>query len=238
MNAERPARQRLDKLLSSRGYCSRREARDLIRSGAVTVEGFSDPGVSDKVLAGAVRIDGEPIDPETLTLALHKQAGYTCSRSEEPSVYTHLPQRYLARDPGIESVGRLDKDTTGLLLFTDDGQLLHRITSPKKHVAKYYVVTLAKPLRGDESAVFRSGTLLLDGEKDPCLPAELQPRGEREALVILREGRYHQIKRMFEALGNSVECLHRCAIGGLTIEDIPEGEFKILTEADIQRIFE
>lgn len=229
--------QRLDRLLSSRGYCSRRDVRAWLRDGVITVSGEPADDPSQRVLPAEVRVDGEPLDPASITLALHKPIGCTCSRSEEPSVYSFLPQRYQAREPSVESVGRLDKDTSGLLIFTDDGQLLHRITSPKHHVAKRYLATLADALRGDEVERFASGTLMLEGERDPCLPAQLQPLSGTTALITVYEGRYHQVRRMFAAVGNRVEALVRTSIGDLTVDGIAEGEYKMLGPQEISAIF-
>ena len=114
-------------------------------------------------------VDGEPLDPPPgLALMLHKPLGVTCSHKEAgPLVYDLLPERWRRRDPAISTVGRLDKETSGLLLLTDDGALLHRIISPRSHVAKRYVATLDRPLRGDEAEIFASGTLMLEGEDKP-----------------------------------------------------------------------
>jgi 16S rRNA pseudouridine516 synthase len=134
-------------------------------------------------------------------------------------------------------VGRLDRDTSGLLLLTDDGALLHRITSPKSHLAKVYEATLASDLRGDEAATFAAGTLLLEGEAKPLLPAELDVLGPRLVRLTLHEGRYHQARRMFAAVGNHVAALHRVAIGGMGLEGIASGEWRRLDEQDRSRLF-
>ncbi|MCC5853221.1 MAG: pseudouridine synthase, partial [Alkalimonas sp.] len=132
----------------------------------------------------------------------------------------------------LNPVGRLDLDTTGLLLITDDGQWLHRITSPKHHVAKTYRVWLADPIPADAAAKFGEG-VLLRGEKDPTLPAELEVVAEREALLTIHEGRYHQVKRMFAALGNKVVRLHREKIGDFQLPaDLVEGEYRQLRDTE------
>ena len=228
---------RLDKLLSNRGYCSRSEVKNLIRSGYVLVAG-EKPKASDlSVEPEQVTFEGEALDPgEGLILMMHKPSGYTCSRKELGEViYDLLPERYSRRNPPLSSVGRLDKDTTGLLLITDDGALLHKLTSPKYKVAKIYEVLLEQDLRGDEGAVFKSGTLILEDEQEPLEPAELMVTGARSATLSITEGRYHQVKRMFEAVGNKVVGLHRSKIGDLTLEDLPEGEFRQLEAAEIQK---
>jgi 16S rRNA pseudouridine516 synthase len=145
-------------------------------------------------------------------------------------VYDLLPPRWKARDPIVSPVGRLDKETSGLLLFSDDGQLLHRLTSPRHHQPKVYHATLAEALRGHEGELFAAGTLLLEGESKPLLPAELEVLGPREVRLTLHEGRYHQVRRMFAATGNAVTTLHRMAIGGLALDALAlaPGEWRLL----------
>lgn len=225
---------RLDKLLSSRGYCSRGDVGTLIKWGAVAVNGETPRNGSLKVDPAEVTFEGEPLDPgEGMLLMLHKPVGYTCSRSDTGSlVYELLPERYSRRNPVLSSVGRLDKDTSGLLLFTDDGQALHRLTSPKMRLDKVYEVTLAEPLAGNEGEIFAAGTLLLEGEEKPLLPAELEVLSPTMCRVVLHEGRYHQARRMFAAVGNRVETLHRSRFGPLTLAGLPEGEFRALSPAE------
>ncbi|MBN8550893.1 MAG: rRNA pseudouridine synthase [Deltaproteobacteria bacterium] len=227
---------RLDRLLSNRGYCSRSEVKDLIRHGYVLVNGEKPKGADANVDPATVTFEGEALDPgEGLILMLHKPAGYTCSHKELGEViYDLLPERYSRRNPPLSSVGRLDKDTTGLLLVTDDGALLHKLTSPKYKVAKLYEVELESDLRGDEKALFASGTLVLEDEEDALEPAELSILDSRHVTLSITEGRYHQVKRMFEAVGNKVLRLHRSKIGELTLEGLPEGEFRELTESEVQ----
>jgi 16S rRNA pseudouridine516 synthase len=169
---------------------------------------------------------------------LHKPVGYTCS-TKDPGriVYDLLPPRYRLRSPLLSSVGRLDRDTSGLLLFTDDGALLHRISSPKSKLSKVYEATLANELRGDEAELFASGTLMLESEQTPLLPAELEVVDTRHARLTLHEGRYHQVRRMFAAVGNHVEALHRSRIGGLGLGDLVAGEWRMLDEADRTELF-
>ena len=160
---------------------------------------------------------------------LHKPAGYTCSTTDPGRVvYELLPPRFRLRNPIIAPVGRLDRDTTGLLLLTDDGPLLHRIISPKSRIPKVYEATLARDLTGEEAAVFAAGTLMLRSETTPLEPAVLEPLGPRRARLTVTEGRYHQVRRMFAAAGNHVEALHRTAIGGLGLDDLAEGKWRLL----------
>lgn len=222
---------RLDKLLSSLGYCSRREVAPLIKDGVVThTDGF--PLKPDtKVLHDEIRFEGEPLDPpQGIVILMHKPLGYVCSHDDGEGrlVYDLLPPRWRRRDPKISTIGRLDKDTSGLLLLTDDGALLHRLTSPKHKVPKVYEATLNRPLNGNEGSIFASGTLMLNGEKTPCLPARLEVIDPIHARLEIVEGRYHQVRRMFAAVGNHVTTLHRVSFGELTLGDLEEGKYQIL----------
>jgi 16S rRNA pseudouridine516 synthase len=230
---------RLDRLIANLGYGSRREVQGWCREGYITDRAGTPLRHDANVEAANVLFDGEELDPVApLTLMLHKPAGYTCSNKDTGRlVYELLPERYRFRDPVLSSVGRLDRETSGLLLFTDDGALLHRIISPKQHVPKVYEIVVADPLRGDEAELFGSGTLMLDGEDTPLKPAGFERLGEHSARLTLHEGRYHQVRRMFGALGNRVVELHRSAMGALTLEGLEEGQWRRLGETDLQRVF-
>lgn len=220
---------RLDQLLSRFGYCSRREAADWIRRGRVTADGGALLKPDQRAEPGAVLVDGKPVEfPQGLLIALHKPAGYASSHdpSESPLLYDLLPPPWLRRNPGPVSVGRLDRETTGLILITDDGALAHRLTSPKHDVEKTYEVTVSAPLPDGLPELFSAGTLVLRGESKPCLPARLEITGIHTARVFLSEGKYHQVRRMFASQGCPVTRLHRTAIGTLTLEGIPEGEWR------------
>ena len=166
---------------------------------------------------------------------MHKPVGLVCSHDdgEGQLVYDLLPSRWRQRNPKISTIGRLDKETSGLLLLTDDGQLLHRLTSPKHHVPKLYEVTLDRPLKGDETTLFASGTLMLNGEKIPCLPAKLTIVDDMHVTLEITEGRYHQVRRMFAAVGNHVTALHRSRIGDLTLGDLKIGEYRVVSQDEI-----
>lgn len=230
---------KLVKHIANLGYGSRKQVQWLFREGRVTDADGEVLYADDAVPLEAVRIDGEPLDPPPgLLLMLHKPLGVTCSTKDTGRlVYDLLPPRYRLRDPLLSTVGRLDRDTSGLLLLTDDGQLLHRIIAPKSRLPKVYLATLAQDLRGDEAALFAAGTLMLDGEKTPLLPAELDVLDARRARLTLHEGRYHQVRRMFAAVGNHVEALHRERVGGLTLGDLPDGQWRALDEGDRARLF-
>ena len=230
---------RLDKLVANLGYGSRRDVQGLVRAGRIRL-GEALATEADRKLTAAeaadLLIDGAPIDPlPGVVLLMNKPLGLTCSTKEAgPLVYDLLPERWRRRDPPLSTVGRLDKDTSGLLLLTDDGALLHRIISPKTHLPKRYRATLARPLRGDEAEAFAAGTLMLDGETKPLLPARLEVLGPTEAHLTILEGRYHQVRRMFAAVSNHVVALRRVALGELCLpDDLGEGEFRVLSEAEI-----
>lgn len=226
-----PAARRLDQLLANLGYCSRSEARDFIDDERVTIDGIPAHSASQKANPAAVRIDDEPLDhPDGLLLLLHKPLGLVCSHDfrEGPNIYSLLPDRWRRRNPQITSIGRLDKDTSGALLLTDQSPLVHRLTSPKHKVPKVYRATVDRDLSADLIAVFASGTLMLEGETHPCAPAELRLLGPREAELVLIEGRYHQVRRMFAACGAAVVTLHRSQFGPLTLGDLAPGQFRAL----------
>lgn len=227
---------KLVKLLANLGYGSRTQVERHLRKGLAT-------DLNGKVLSGKesprhgeVLFKGEPLDPPApLTILFHKPAGYTCS-TDDPgdTIYDLLPARFALRNPILSPVGRLDKDTTGLLLMTDDGQLLHRLISPKHHVPKTYVVTLDRPLEGHEPELFSGGELVLRGEDSPLMPARMEVLGEKEAKITIEEGRYHQIRRMFAAAGNHVVGLKRVAVGKLQLpDDLAEGEWRILDSTEL-----
>ena len=231
---------RLVRLIANLGYGSRKEVAWMFREGRITDPDGEVLYADDKVEHGHIRIDGEPLDPPTgLVLMMHKPLGVTCSRKDKGRVvYDLLPPRYRVRDPALSTVGRLDRDTSGLLLFTDDGALLHRIISPRAEVAKIYEATLAQDLRGDEQALFASGTLMLESETTPLLPAKLEVLAPRHARLYITEGRYHQVRRMFAAAGNHVETLQRTAIGRLQLDGLQTGAWRQLDANDVARIFE
>lgn len=236
---------RLDRLLANLGYGSRREMQALAKNGRITLDGTPVRDADQKVaitpdLPNHLQIDGKPIDPPPgIALMLHKPLGVTCSHKEAgPLVYDLLPTHWRMRDPAVSTIGRLDKETSGLLLLTDDGSLLHRVISPKNHVAKRYRATLDRPLTGDEAQTFAAGGLMLEGETKPLLPAVMETVSPTEALLTLTEGRYHQVRRMFAAMGNHVTALHRESVGGLSLpDDLAAGEYRLMTEADVAAVF-
>ncbi len=231
---------RLVRLVANLGYGSQKEVRGMIRDGRLTSEDGTPLTAESRLDHRLIRLDGEGLDPGPgMVLMLHKPFGYTCSTSDPGRVvYELLPERFGRRNPVLAPVGRLDRDSTGLLLMTDDGALLHRITAPRSHVPKTYEVTLARPLTGEEAAVFASGTLMLRSETTPLAPALLEAVEPCRARITIVEGRYHQIKRMFAAIGNHVEQLHRSAVGGLGLGGLASGKWRLLTQGEIAGLFE
>ena len=231
---------KLVKLLANLGYGSRKEVAWMFREGRITDEAGEVLYADDQVEHARIRVDGEALDPPAgLTIMLHKPVGYTCSTSDPGKIiYDLLPSRFQSRSPVLASVGRLDKETSGLLLMTDDGKLLHRIVHPKSHLEKVYEVTLARDLRGDEEKIFASGKLKLESETTPLAPARLKVIDPHSASVTLTEGRYHQVRRMFASVGNHVETLHRSRVGGLTLNDLPAGQWRVLSATELVQLFD
>lgn len=232
---------RLDRLLANLGYGSRREVQSLVEAGLVSLDGAVLDRADQRLavtpdLATRMLVDGAPLDPPPpLTLILHKPTGVVCSRKEAGRLIEELlPARWRLRKPALSTIGRLDKDTSGLLLLTDDGGLLHQVISPKAHVTKRYHVTLEHPLGGGEAARFASGTMLLEGETKPLLPARLDGLSPTSCHLVITEGRYHQVRRMFAATGNRVTALHRDRIGGLDLPTaLAPGDYRLLTAAEL-----
>ena len=221
---------KLVKLLANLGYGSRKDVTRLIRNGWLTRRDGSTVALDDDYRHHDLLVDDEPIDPaQGVLILLNKPVGYTCS-TKDPGrvVYDLLPERFRYRNPVLSTVGRLDRDTSGLLMLTDDGQLLHRIISPKAELPKVYEVQLAEDLRGDEVSLFAAGTLLLEGETTPLAPAVMDIIDARHARLTLIEGRYHQVRRMFAATGNRVLSLHRSRTGQLDLDGLEPGHWRIV----------
>jgi 16S rRNA pseudouridine516 synthase len=219
---------RLDQLLASLGYGSRSAVRALIGKGRVQVRGKPACEHGLKVSPPDVLVDGEALDhPEGILILLNKPAGLVCSHdpAEGPSVYGLIPARWRSRNPAVTSVGRLDKETTGLLLLTDRTALVHRLTSPKHKVAKVYRARLDRALPANAEALLSTGQFMIPGEDTPCAPAELRRLGPLSVEITLTEGRYHQVRRMLGALGSVVEELHRLSFGDLELGDLPFGSW-------------
>lgn len=231
---------RLVKLIANLGYGSRKEIQTAIRNGWVTDRDGNRLKADAKTAHEDILFDDEPLDPAPgMVLLMNKPLGYTCSIKDQGRlVYDLLPDRYRLRKPVLSTIGRLDKETSGALLFTDDGTFLHQVISPKSEVPKIYEAELDRPLTGTEAALFASGELMLESETKPLKPAELEIIDETHARLTLHEGRYHQVRRMFAATGNHVTSLTRTHIGGLGLEGLGEGEWCLLTADQKAKIFE
>lgn len=203
----------------------------VVKAGRVKLDGVILTKADAKVDPHAVSIDGEPLEaPDGLLAMLHKPVGYVCTHGdgEGPTIYELLPDQWLRRNPAVTSVGRLDKDTSGLLLVTDIGSLVHRFTSPKAEVEKVYVAELDRDLDPQLVEVFARGDLMLRSEDKPCLPAKLEILSARTARLTITEGRYHQVRRMFASQGWHVEKLHRERFGDYELDDLAEGEWQMI----------
>lgn len=234
----------LHEVLYRQGFGSRRACLALAASGAVQVAGevCTNPHAALDTLGLSLRVHGEhwPVRTQA-TVMLHKPAGYECSQrpSAHPSVHSLLPaplrQRPTRGQPGVQSVGRLDADTTGLLLLTDDGALLHRLTSPKHQVPKVYQVHTRDPVDDAVCAALCAGVVLRDDPQPVCAAAAV-PTGPHALELTLTQGKYHQVKRMLAALGNRVVALHRARVGALTLGDLPPSAWRWLTDDELAQL--
>ena len=225
---------RLDKYISNATDLSRSEVKRLIKYGEVTVD-------NDPVTNSAQKVTGSEdicIEGSTISMAknryfmLHKPTGVV-SATKDNNNRTALELIYEHRSAELQIAGRLDIDTTGLLLVTDDGQWNHKLTSPRSNCQKIYEVKLGIPITPDYQDKLAKG-VWLEGEKHPCLPATLKVIDDRTVVLSIAEGKYHQVKRMFAALGNHVEALHRTQVGGIILdEDLEPGDYRPLTEQEV-----
>ncbi|SFB91420.1 16S rRNA pseudouridine516 synthase [Marinospirillum celere] len=229
--------QRLDKFLTATTELTRSLAKKALHRGEVLVNGevVKDPGMQIGADDQVVWREAQLEDVGLRYLLLNKPLGYECTRrsSHHPLVVDLLD---LPRKNLIQPVGRLDLDTSGLLLLTDDGQWLHKITSPKHHKEKVYLAELAEPLVADAAARLAEG-LMLDGDDKPTRPAFLETMSATCVRLTVTEGRYHLVRRLFAALGNHVVSLHREAVADiqLNIEELPAGQWRYLTEEEVSR---
>ncbi|WHP46791.1 16S rRNA pseudouridine(516) synthase RsuA [Mannheimia bovis] len=227
---------RLDKFIAENTGLTRSQAAKVLKSGEVTVNGKIEKSGAAKISQDdEICYQGEPLEwvEEGQYFMLYKPQGYICSNDdgEYPTVFQLFDYPLMTK---LHTAGRLDVDTTGLVLLTDDGKWSHRITSPKHHCEKTYLVTLADPVEDFYAEKLAEG-ILLRGEKDPTLPAQLEILDDYNVNLTISEGRYHQVKRMFAALGNKVEALHRWRIGDVVLDEtLAEGEFRPLTQTEIE----
>ena len=232
--------ERLDKILAGTGRWSRREVKELVRQGRVRVDGQTARTAEEKVApeAAAITVDGQPVETERFTyVMLHKPAGVLSATedSRQQTVLDLLPPELRRR--GLSPVGRLDKDTEGLLLLTNHGELTHRLLSPRYHVDKVYYARVEGVLTAADTAAFAGGMVLADGLE--CLPAGLELLSPQEALVTLREGKFHQVKRMLAACGKPVTYLKRLSMGPLRLDEaLAPGAFRPLSDREIHTLLD
>ncbi len=233
---------RLDRFISNATGLSRAQTHKLIKAGEVTLAGEVAQSPQLNITAEqVVTVSGETVRlPQPLYLMMHKPAGYVCATEDgmHPIVIDLVQGDQRAQHPTdpLQIVGRLDLDTTGLLLLTTDGQWNHRVTSPRSQCRKTYRTELADPISAEQIEALKHG-VLLRGEKQPTLPCTIQVLDTHHVDISIQEGKYHQVKRMFAAVGNKVVQLHRYSIGGIVLDsDLRPGEFRPLTQAEIDSI--
>ena len=229
--------ERLDKFLCDCGVGTRSQVKTILKSGAVTVDGVVERDNSRKVdpQIQVICYRGERLGKTgRVVVMLNKPAGFVTATEDarERTVMELLPAQY--RHLELKPIGRLDKATEGLLLFTNDGDLLHRLISPKKEVPKVYYARHEGSATQEDVAAFREGLILADGTK--CLPAELEPVGTGESLVTVCEGKYHQVRRMMASRGMHVVYLERRREGNLTLGDLPRGQVRQLSDGEIAEL--
>lgn len=230
--------ERLDKIISATGKKSRREVKELIRQGRIMVDGKAAAAADMKIdpLKATILLDGAPLGYEKfIYIMLHKPAGVLSAVEDrkQKTVMDLLPTELKKR--GLSPVGRLDKDTEGLLLLTNDGELTHRLLSPKYHVDKLYYARVEGCLEPSDAEAFAAGMVLDDGLE--CLPAGLEILSPNEALVTLREGKFHQVKRMLAARGKPVQYLKRLQMGSLKLdEQLPCGAYRPLRAEEVEAL--
>ena len=239
------AKMQLQEILFSQGFGTRRVCAGLVQQGFVTVGGEVLAEAAQSVESEGLQFSVQGVDwafHEKAYLMLHKPAGYECSQkpSTYPSIYTLLPapirQRGGGAAAGVQAVGRLDQDTTGLLLLSDDGKFIHRMSSPRHHVPKVYEITAKHAVDEKQVQKLLAG-VVLDDDPKPVRAAACVQTGELTLSLTLTEGKYHQVKRMLAAVGNRVEALHRARIGGLVLPaDLPAGQWRWLSPSDLASI--
>ena len=230
--------ERLDKFLSAATGLSRSQVKVVLKAGRITVDGVAQRDGSAKIdpQSCAVCMDGRQLQQQTGTVVvmLNKPAGYVTATEDSlnKTVMELLPPQLRAMD--LKPVGRLDKDTEGLLLFTNDGELLHRLISPKKGISKVYYARHAGCATEADVQAFAQGLTLGDGTV--CLGAKLEPLGQGESLITVCEGKYHQVRRMMASRGMHVEYLERTEEAGMTLGQLPRGQVRVLTEQEVQTL--
>lgn len=231
----------LEKILFRQGFGTRRYCSDLVYADLVSVNGVLAEDPDAKIDPEGIVLTVEGVDwehHEKAYIAFNKPANYECSHKtrHHPSVYSLLPRPLIER--AVQCVGRLDHDTTGLLLLSDDGQFIHRMTTPKKNIGKVYVITTAEPVTQKQIDHLLGG-VVLDDDPKPCFAKVCKQIGDHQLVMTIVEGRYHQVKRMLAAVGNHVASLHRSAIGAYTMPtDLKEGEWCWLYSGELKQLLQ
>ena len=230
---------RLDKILANLGYGSRKEVTSLIKRGHIEIDGRVHDKPAEKFDPESCEIlfDGQVLDPlPPMTLALNKPVGLVCDNIlDQPSIYECLPFRWRMRTPGLKCAGRLDKDSRGLVILSENGSLVHKITTPRKEISKIYRITTEAPLKQDDITLFESGDMMLKGEKKPLLPVRVIKISQTLYDLELNEGRHRQIRRMIRSRGNDVLDLKRTHVAALSLEtlNLDEGAYRQIEETQI-----
>lgn len=222
--------ERIDKIIASTGTMSRSEAKKAAKKGLILLNGtvIKDCSIKaterDELIVKNKRIEYQ----KYIYVMLNKPKGYVCSTDDPSSPIVNVLLNEELQRLNLFSIGRLDKNTTGLVILTNDGDLAHRLISPSKHVDKIYEVTTKQPIQSNYREAFKNGITLDDGYR--CMPAGLEVTGEQTCRVTIKEGKYHQIKRMFDSLGNKVVELNRISIGCIPLDNgLKQGEYRVLT---------
>ncbi|MBT3250955.1 MAG: pseudouridine synthase [Candidatus Marinimicrobia bacterium] len=226
--------ERIDRLFSRLGICHRKDIQLMLRDKRILFQGMPVKRNNQKVNAEDILFDGAKIQHLfRVAVVFNKPLGLICSRLGSDIIFDVLPSAWINRNPPVNSAGRLDKDTSGIIIITDDGELNHKLTSPKYGLTKTYELDTAHPFQGNEPELFKNG-IQLRGEKQLCKPAELEITSERNAVLKINEGKYHQVKRMIGAVGNRIVSLHRSHIGTLGLGDLQPGQWRDLENEDMQ----
>ena len=229
---------KVGKFLSTKGYGSRKHIKQMIKNELILEGDTIVKDFNSMVNPQDVNIEGEGVEfYDKINIVINKPKGYVCSRVGEDSIFKLLPKIWLNRKPKVNTVGRLDKDTSGILVITDDGHFLHKIISPKHKISKVYKVMLEKKTDIKDKQILESGGLIIDGEHKPCKPVLFNQIDPFNVILTMYEGKYHQIKKMFTACNNKVIELSRIQLGCLPLKSLKVGKWKELTEDDIKLIF-
>ena len=229
---------KIGKFLSSKGYGSRKEIKEAIKNKMISEDNVIIENFNSLVNPRKVLVKGEKVEfYDKINIVINKPKGYVCTRSGINSIFQLLPKIWLNRKPKVNTAGRLDKDTSGMLIITDDGNFLHKIISPKYKLSKVYKVKVEKKISINVKQIFESGGLIIKNEKKPCKPVLFNQIDSFNVILTMHEGKYHQIKKMFSMCDNKVVELSRIQLGSLSIENLKLGTWRELTEKERKLLF-